>query len=197
MTVGACRAERPPAQSATPPEDPTPTVVLETTQGTIVMELDRANAPLSVKNFLALVRVGFYDGLVFHRVMPGFMIQAGYYTATTATKRANIVPVPYEGDNGLRNRRATVAMARTDDPNSATTQFFINLVDNGAKLDHDSVPGGVGYAVFGRVIEGMNVVDAIARVPTARRSRELLNWPTEPIVITRATVREESGPTPQ
>ena len=190
LLLAACQGNNSAERSATTTtEDATPVVVFETTAGPIVMELNRAKAPLSVRNFVALVRAGFYDGLVFHRVMPGFMIQAGAYTPEMAMRHASIAPVPYEGDNGLSNARGTVAMARTSDPNSATTQFFINLVDNGSKLDQDSVPTGVGYSVFGRVIQGMDVVDSIARVPTTVRGDQR-NWPVQPMVITRAYVRE-------
>jgi cyclophilin family peptidyl-prolyl cis-trans isomerase len=176
------------------PADATPTVVLETTKGRIVMELDREQAPLSVANFLAHVQVGFYDSLTFHRVRPGFMIQAGKYTAQMAGRSSSAGAVPHEGRNGLKNLRGTVAMARLPDPHSATTQFFINLVDN-ANLDYDSATARWGYTVFGRVLEGMEVVDAIAAVPTRRHGRHEA-VPVEPVIITRAYVADEAEGAP-
>jgi cyclophilin family peptidyl-prolyl cis-trans isomerase len=169
--------------------DPSPTVVLETTKGRIVVELDRERAPLSVANFVGHVEVGFYDSLTFHRVRPGFMIQAGKYTAEMGGRSSSAGSVHNEAANGLRNLRGTVAMARLNDPHSATTQFFINLVDN-AGLDYDSAAGRWGYAVFGRVVEGMDAVDAIAAVPTQRRGRHEA-VPVEPVIITRAYVADE------
>jgi cyclophilin family peptidyl-prolyl cis-trans isomerase len=164
-------------------------VTLETTKGRIVLELDRTKAPLSVRNFLAHVRLGFYDSLIVHRVEPGFVIQAGYYRADGRRATTTAKPIMNESENGLSNLRGTVAMARTDYPHSATTQFFINLVDN-RKLDRDQYADGWGYAVFGRVRDGLDVVDAIAAVPTTRRNREAY-WPVEPIVIERAYIGTE------
>lgn len=146
-----------------------PVVVLDTSMGPITLELDQARAPVSVENFLKYVDSGFYNGLVFHRVMPGFMIQTGGLDENLRDKNEGLrPPIKNEAGNGLTNQRATIAMARTSDPNSATAQFFINLVDNSHKLG----PGDAdpfGYAVFGRVIGGMDVVDKIAQVPTAKR----------------------------
>ena len=145
-----------------------PQVTVQTNLGRIVIELDPAKAPLSVRNFQRLVRSRFYDGLTFHRIRPGFMIQGGKLTADMKRRSVNIVPVDNEADNGLHNVRGTVAMARTLAPHSATTEFFINLVDN-PKLDFkEKTAKGWGYTVFGRVIEGMDVVDSIAKVPTKR-----------------------------
>ncbi|MBE0591178.1 MAG: peptidylprolyl isomerase [Gemmatimonadales bacterium] len=151
------------------------------------MELDREKAPVTVANFLAHVRADFYNGLIFHRAEPGFVVQAGYYTADDRRARTSADPIANESENGLSNLRGTVAMARTDYPHSATTQFFINLVDN-QKLDRAQYADGWGYAVFGYVTEGMDVVDSIAQGPTTRRLRENF-WPVDPVVITRAYVQ--------
>jgi peptidyl-prolyl cis-trans isomerase A (cyclophilin A)/peptidyl-prolyl cis-trans isomerase B (cyclophilin B) len=142
-----------------------PRVALDTSQGTIVVELYEAKAPATVTNFLDYVDSGFYDGTVFHRVIAGFMIQGGGFDDELNQKKTRS-PIPNEADNGLKNERGTLAMARTSDPDSATAQFFINLTDN-TSLDHrGKTPRGWGYAVFGRVIEGMEVVDRIARLKT-------------------------------
>jgi cyclophilin family peptidyl-prolyl cis-trans isomerase len=137
-------------------------VKLETTKGAIVIEVNETTAPVTVANFLQYVNDGFYDGTIFHRVIPGFMIQGGGFTPDMKQKatRSSIVN---EGKNGLKNKRGTLAMARTNDPNSATGQFFINLVDN-AFLDYSA--RNPGYAVFGQVVEGMEVVEEIAKVKT-------------------------------
>jgi cyclophilin family peptidyl-prolyl cis-trans isomerase len=172
-----------------PALDAHPVVTLETTAGPVVLELDRTKAPQTVANFLAHVRIGFYDGLIFHRVEQGFVIQAGYYTAEGRRKSTSAKPIMNESENGWSNLRGTVAMARTDFPHSATTQFFVNLVDN-QKLDRDRYADGWGYAVFGTVREGMDVIDAIAAGPTMRKNREAY-WPVEPVVIERAYVGTE------
>jgi peptidyl-prolyl cis-trans isomerase A (cyclophilin A) len=143
-----------------------PLVLMETSRGNVKLELFRNEAPVSVRNFLAYAASGFYDGTIFHRVIRGFMIQGGGFDAEFRQKETRL-PIRNEADNGLKNRRGTMAMARTSDPDSATAQFFINLVDN-RMLDHPS-PDGHGYAVFGRVIEGMDVVDGIAGVRTGSR----------------------------
>jgi cyclophilin family peptidyl-prolyl cis-trans isomerase len=157
-----------PDAAAEPLQDPNkPVVVFETSKGAITVELDREKAPLTVENFLKYVDAGHYDGTVYHRVIPGFMIQGGGMTADMKEKRTG-GGIRNEGGNGLRNARGTLAMARTSDPNSATAQFFINLKDN-RFLDRDQAQDGVGYAVFGKVIAGMEVVDAIAGVKTGRK----------------------------
>ncbi len=156
-----------------------PKVLMETSQGKITIELFKKEAPLSVKNFLNYVKGGFYNGTVFHRVMPGFMIQGGGFTVEMMQKSTSR-PIPNEASNGLKNDRGTIAMARTSDPDSATSQFFINLVDNNG-LNRPQ-PDGFGYAVFGKVIEGMDVVDKIAAVKTGVR-RGMQDVPVEPIVI--------------
>jgi peptidyl-prolyl cis-trans isomerase B (cyclophilin B) len=165
-----------------------PRVALELSRGTIVIELATAEAPLTTSRFLENVRSGFYDGTVFHRVIPGFMIQGGGYNLDLDLESIDTVLVN-EADNGLANVRGTVAMARKADPHSATTQFFINLVDN-PYLDHQSKSdAGWGYAVFGTVVEGMEVVDAIAGVETGTIAG-MQNVPLEPLVIEKATVVE-------
>ena len=172
--------------SGSQPASPAPKVALETSKGRIVLELDAARAPKTVENFLAYVRAGHYDGTVFHRVIAGFMIQGGGFTAAMEQKPTR-TPIANEADNGLKNRRGTIAMARTGDPDSATAQFFVNLVDN-APLDFRSkTVQGWGYTVFGQVVEGMDVVDAIARVATGRRG-PYENVPVEPVVIQKAEI---------
>ncbi len=144
----------------------TPFIELETNQGTILLELDEDNAPATVANFLHYVNNDFYDGTVFHRVINGFMIQGGGYDADLVEK-PTYEPIANEAHNGLKNKRGTIAMARTSDPHSATSQFFINLVDNDFLNAGGSDP--YGYAVFGQVIEGMDVVDNIGQMPTTAR----------------------------
>jgi peptidyl-prolyl cis-trans isomerase A (cyclophilin A) len=149
-------------------DDDKPIVVLDTTAGPITIELDRAKAPITVDNFLKYVDAGFYDGLIFHRVIPGFMIQGGGFDDQMHEKEEGArPPIKNEASNGLSNLRGTIAMARTNNPDSASSQFFINLVDNRRGLD--ARPGSAGYAVFGRVIGGMDTIDAIAKTQTGRR----------------------------
>ena len=164
-----------------------PRVKLVTSLGEIVIELYPDKAPASVANFLAYVREGFYDGLVFHRVIPGFVIQAGGLDQDLNPRPPTHPPVRNEADNGLKNRAYTVALARTPQPHSATSQFFINLRDNPG-LDHTSKTArGWGYAVFGRVVEGRQVVDRIAAVPTGLRGG-YRDVPLKPVVIRKAEV---------
>lgn len=170
------------------PEETNPRVTLATSMGDISIELDAAKAPVTAKNFLAYVESGHFDGTIFHRVIPDFMIQGGGFDCDMAQK-ASSTPITNEADNGLRNERGTLAMARTSDPHSASCQFFINLKDN-RFLDHTAkTPQGWGYAVFGRVLEGMDVVDAIAQVKTGR-SGPHSDVPVEPVVIEKATVQQ-------
>ena len=159
-----------------------PYIEIVTTEGTIVLELDGKQAPITVGHILELVDSGFYDGTIFHRVMPGFMIQAGGYTPGLGPKEKDDTIVNESG-NGLTNIRGTIAMARTDDPHSAGSQFFIN-VGNNVRLDpnKNTVSGRWGYAVFGFVIDGMDVVDKIVSVPTGPRGNKK-NVPVVPIVI--------------
>jgi peptidyl-prolyl cis-trans isomerase B (cyclophilin B) len=166
-----------------------PRVRLTTTSGEIVIELENQRARRTTENFLAYVRNGFYDGTIFHRVIADFMIQGGGFTESFSRKETQ-APIRNEADNGLRNLRGTVAMARTGDPHSATAQFFINAVDN-AFLDHRTPDArGWGYAVFGRVVEGMDVVDQIRKVPTGNRGR-MQNVPRTAVVIQSARIDGE------
>ena len=155
-----------------------PVVILSTSQGDIKVELDSEKAPITVENFLAYVDDGFFEGTIFHRVIPGFMIQGGGFDREM-TQKDTRAPIKNEADNGLSNRRGTLAMARTSDVNSATSQFFINLKDNDF-LNHGS--RDFGYAVFGRVLDGMAVVDKIAATRTTSRDGHS-DVPVEPIVI--------------
>ena len=176
---------------APPPPDignMTPHVVLETNMGTIVMELDREKAPKSAESILYHVENGFYDGLTFHRVMPGFMIQAGGFTPDLMQRQSNSPPVQNEATNGLQNTRGTIAMARTADPHSANAQFFINLVDNDFLNFTSETQQGWGYAVIGHVVEGMDIVDAVAAAPTHTVGR-MDDVPVEVVVIEKAYVR--------
>lgn len=169
-----------------------PRVLLETSAGAIELELDAENAPISTENFLTYVRDGHYDGLIFHRVIANFMIQGGGFSPDMQ-KKATRAPIKNEATNGLRNDRGTVAMARTGVVDSATAQFFINVVDN-AFLNHRSTnPREYGYAVFGRVTSGMDVVDRIRAAPTTTVGG-LRDFPREPVVITRASVIGEAPP---
>ena len=156
-------------------------VLMKTSKGDITLELNAAKAPLTVKNFLSYVKDGFYSGTTFHRVIPGFMIQGGGVTAELHEKSTK-APIKNEAGNGLKNLRGTIAMARTSEVDSATSQFFINHKDNGF-LDHkNNTPDGFGYCVFGTVVAGMDVVDAIAKVKTGTR-HGMENVPLEPVVI--------------
>jgi cyclophilin family peptidyl-prolyl cis-trans isomerase len=169
-------------------------VKLETTLGDFVLELDREKAPASVENFVRYVNEGFYNGLIFHRVMPDFMIQGGGFDESYARRTEGLHdPIKNESQNGLKNLRGTISMARTADPNSATSQFFINVVDNDNRLDpSERMPHG--YAVFGKVVEGMDVVDKIRdakrtthpKDPGGGREKDVN--PDPPIVIKKATV---------
>jgi peptidyl-prolyl cis-trans isomerase B (cyclophilin B) len=161
-----------------------PQVALDTSKGRIVLELFADKAPISVENFLAYVNSGYYDDTIFHRVIPKFMIQGGGFTADMKMKPGRS-PIRNEADNGLRNERGTIAMARTPDPHSASSQFFINTVDNDFLNHKRKDPRGWGYAVFGRVVEGMEVVDAISAVKTGIQGR-YQDVPVEPVVIKHA-----------
>ena len=160
-----------------------PVVLMDTSLGKIKIELFAKEAPISVKNFLEYVNKGFYNGTCFHRVINGFMIQGGGFTADMKMKPTN-TPIKNEAGNGLKNDRGTIAMARTNIPDSATSQFFINVVDNAA-LNRPN-PDGYGYAVFGKVIEGMDVVDKIKGVKT-RMNMGMRDVPETPVVIKSVT----------
>ena len=162
-------------------------VKLATSAGDIVIELDAAKAPKTVDNFVKYVNAGHYNGTVFHRVIPSFMIQGGGMTADM-TEKSTRPPIVLESKNGLSNLRGSVAMARTGVPDSATSQFFINVNDN-LRLDAANSPDGNGYAVFGKVISGMEVVDKIRAVPTASRGMHG-DVPTTPITINKVTLEK-------
>lgn len=175
LTTGSALAQMTPAQ---------PQVKLRTTLGDIVVQLETAKAPVTVKNFLQYVKDKHYDGTVFHRVIDGFMIQGGGMTASLQEKPTR-APIPLEANNGLKNVRYSIAMARKPDPNSATAQFFINVNDN-TNLDAPR-PDGHGYAVFGQVVQGQEVVDKIRAVPTGRRGM-YDDVPLSPVKIISATL---------
>ena len=164
-------------------------VILHTNHGAITVELFADKAPQSVENFLQYARDGHYDGTLFHRVIENFMIQGGGFD-TDFQQKATRAPIQNEADNGLENARGTLAMARTNDPHSATAQFFINVTDN-AFLNHRSTASGQtwGYAVFGQVTDGMDVVDAIRQVPTGRQGFHQ-DVPIEPVIIERVEIPE-------
>jgi peptidyl-prolyl cis-trans isomerase A (cyclophilin A) len=162
-------------------------VKLATSQGDIVLELDREKAPKSVDNFLQYVKAGHYDGTIFHRVIADFMIQGGGMKADMSEK-ATRAPIPLESRSGLTNERGTLAMARTPDPNSATAQFFINVKDN-PFLDQANARDGNGYAVFGKVVSGMDVVDKIKAVPVTNKGGHQ-NVPTTPVTLKKASLEK-------
>ena len=166
-----------------------PTAVIHTSKGEIRIELFADKAPASVENFVAYARSGFYDGTIFHRVISHFMIQGGGFTADMA-KKATREPIANEAANGLSNKRGTIAMARTNQPHSATSQFFINVQDN-MNLDYSgqTSSGSWGYAVFGRVTSGMEVVDEIRFVQTATLG-QYSDVPVDPVVIERVVIEE-------
>ena len=190
-----------PAHPATPKKSMSaapaanPRVALQTTKGRIVIELYADKAPKTVKNFLDYTRAGFYNGTIFHRVIPGFMAQAGGFTPDM-TEKPTRPSIQNEADNGLQNQRGTLAMARTPDPNSAAAQFFINVANNGSLNFTGKTAEGWGYAVFGNVVEGMDVVDAIVQVPTTTKG-QYGNVPVQPIVIQKASVLPAAKPAPK
>ena len=165
-----------------------PQARMETTKGTIIIELYPDKAPETVENFLAYARDGFFDGTIFHRVIPGFVVQGGGFTQDMRQKPTN-QPVKNEANNRLENTKGTLSMARTSDPHSATSQFFINLKDN-AQLNFSSeTPQGWGYCVFAKVVDGMDVVEAIAKVPTGSHGMHQ-DVPLDPIIVNQVTVVE-------
>ena len=174
--------------AAPPPVSPTnPQVVVDTSLGSFTIELVQDKAPVSVENFLQYVRDGFYAGTIFHRVVAGYVVQGGGYTADLSEKPTR-PPIQNEATNGLSNLRGTVAMARTRLVRSGTSQFFVNVVDN-RRLDHTGyAPDDFGYAVFGRVIEGMDVVDRISKVPTTIKDG-MESVPIDPVIIKGITVK--------
>jgi cyclophilin family peptidyl-prolyl cis-trans isomerase len=180
--------QAPPLQAPAPEPAPgNPVAVISTSFGDVTIELFKEQAPVSVANFVQYAQDGFYDGTIFHRVVPKFMIQGGGYTASLVEKTTR-PPIQNEATNGLRNLRGTVAMARKQALRSATAQFYINVVDN-RMLDHTGYsPMDFGYAVFGRVLRGMDVVDKIAATPTGIQGG-MENVPLEPVVITRVAIK--------
>lgn len=177
---------KPPTQEIGAPQ---PMIEIKTSLGDMVLELDAEKAPLTVKNFLTYVDDGFYDGTIFHRVIDGFMVQGGGFTADMRQKPTR-APIANEAANGLRNAHGTIAMARTSDVNSATAQFFINVKDN-AFLDHrDRSAQGFGYCVFGRVVSGLETLDAIRQAPTGRKGG-MGDVPVEPVEILSVRRRPE------
>lgn len=182
FVLSACgKSDDTPVSTTSAPAAPSAsavTVVMQTSAGEIVLELDAANAPVTTSNFVSYVEDEFYDGLIFHRVIDGFMIQGGGFD-TTMTQQPVRAPIRNESNNGLSNVRGSIAMARTQAPDSATAQFYINLVDN-PNLDYRN--GRAGYAVFGRVVSGMDVVDSIAKVRTGNRGMHQ-NVPNDNVVI--------------
>jgi cyclophilin family peptidyl-prolyl cis-trans isomerase len=189
LAGAACQKQ----ENAAPPRqtDPHPVVVLETSKGRIVMELDRTKAPRTVANIVSHVESGFYDGLIFHRVIRRFVIQAGVQLPDRRGRLSSAPPVPNEADNGLKNVRGSVALARSDDPNSGGVQFYINVVDNPSLDFKAKTISGWGYCVFGRVTAGMDVADAIAAVQTRPD-----NNPVVPVVITKAYVDTTAAAAP-
>jgi cyclophilin family peptidyl-prolyl cis-trans isomerase len=174
-----------PSDAAPAPASKSTRVLLETSLGNIELELDAAKAPVTVENFIQYVKAGQYDGLVFHRVIPGFMIQGGGFTPDMQQKETR-APIKNESNNGLSNRRGTIAMARLSAPDSASSQFFINVADNGS-LDYPHASGS-GYAVFGKVVAGMDVVDKIAATRTTTRGG-YSDVPMQAVVIKKATLQ--------
>ncbi len=172
----------------TPAKSANPVVVMDTSMGSIKIEVFSDKAPITAKNFLAYINSGFYNGTIFHRVIPNFVVQGGGYPPDMSSK-PTLPPIKNEASNGLKNRRGTLSMARYDDPNSATSQFFINLNDN---TNLDPGAGGAGYAVFAKVIEGMDVVDKIAKVKTATknvRGTPFGDVPVEPVLLKSVKVQ--------
>jgi cyclophilin family peptidyl-prolyl cis-trans isomerase len=186
---GKTRVQVPGLQAPEPatPAPGNPVVVVSTSMGDFTLELFKDHAPVSVQNFLQYAAEGFYEGTIFHRVKPGYVVQGGGYTADMVEKSTR-PPILNEATNGLRNARGTVAMARTQSLRSATSQFYVNVANNSA-LDHRGYsPSDFGYAVFGRVLSGMDVVDKIAATPTASNGPHD-DVPVTPVVITKVTVK--------
>ncbi|GAB4297103.1 MAG: peptidylprolyl isomerase [Desulfuromonadia bacterium] len=165
-----------------------PQVRFETTMGNFTVELFEKEAPVTVKNFLDYVRDGYYVDTTFHRIIPGFMAQGGGYLANQQKKPGQRPPIKNEAANGLKNDRGTIAMARTNMVDSATSEFFINVVNNDFLNHVDNTPRGFGYCVFGKVVEGMDVVDKIVNAPQTFKNMVFQNLPKEPIIIKKTTL---------
>lgn len=188
LTLGTLMAISAQAGAATDAAgDAHPRILMETSMGNIVLELDRAKAPKSVDNFVKYVQDGFYDGTIFHRVIKDFMAQGGGFTPDFAQKSVR-APVSNEADNGLKNVRGSIAMARTNDPHSATAQFFINTVDNDFLNFSAPTSRGWGYTVFGKVVEGMDVIDKIRSTPTGSGGSFPSDVPKTTVLIKKASM---------
>lgn len=190
IAVGCTSGEQPATNDT---GDASMTVVFETNLGEIVVELDPEHAPETVRHFLTHIRSKFYDGVVVHRIAPGFVIQAGGWQPDGRERNTSAYPVANENPNGLTNARGTLSMARTSDPHSGLVDFFINLVDNAGRLDFEDSTGtgrGFGYVVFGTVTSGMEIVDSIAKIPTTNRGRGRSTYPVEDVIIGRAYVKD-------
>lgn len=187
LAAGCAKRE---AAAPSAPPDSLPRVVLETSMGRIVLELDRNRAPRTVENILRHVQAKFYDGLVWHRVEHGFVIQTGMMTPDFMVRTSSVPPVVTESQNGLSNVQYSVGLARGSDRNSGTVQFYINLKDNPALDFKDASARGWGYTVFGKVVEGQAVVDRLGQVPVGRSHGDE-NVPLQPVVVTRAFVQQK------
>ncbi len=194
LGMSGCGASEPGKQAvSTAPaagQPANPRVLIETSKGNITVEVFPAQAPKSAENFINYVKTGYYDGLIFHRVIPGFMVQGGGMLPDMSEK-AEKTPIQNEADNGLKNLRGTLAMARTNEPHSASSQFFINVADNAFLNHRGKSPEGWGYAVFGQVVDGMDVVDAIVAVPRGNRGPHG-DVPIEPILMQRVSLLLEA-----
>jgi peptidyl-prolyl cis-trans isomerase A (cyclophilin A) len=188
VLIAFCACGSSNGESSSKAKEDNPMVLITTSLGDIKVELDADKAPISTKNFLEYVRAGYYDGTIFHRVIPGFMIQGGGLTADMREKTPQRPPIKNEGGNGLKNATGTLAMARTSAPDSATSQFFINVKDN-TFLDRANSRDGVGYAVFGHVVDGMDVVRKIEKVRTTSKGMHE-NVPVDTVTIVSAKVVE-------
>ncbi len=197
-SISSCGQDTKPAEAPKPaataetkaepkPAPTTVKIIMETSKGTLELELDAVKAPISTANFVNYAKKGHYDGTIFHRVIPGFMAQGGGFTADKQQKPTD-APIKNEGQNGLKNDRGTIAMARTPEIDSATSQFFINVVDN----EGLNYPSNGGYAVFGKVTKGMDIVDAIVSVPCTKMQPydRVASFPVEPITIKSVKVAE-------
>lgn len=196
LALLALAALAPSLALAQPGSSLTPRVQIDTSQGSFVVELDTVRAPLSAENFLRYVRDGFYDGTLFHRVIPGFVVQGGGFGTDLAPRQPR-APIPNESGNGLSNRRGTLGLARTDSPHSGAAQFYVNLADNAGL---DPLPTRWGFAVFGRVVSGMETLDRIAYLPTGTLPAIGPDVPLQPVVLQRAFVLDAPAtpePTPE
>ena len=188
FALGSLSSTTPSAQAD---ESVAPQVTIETSHGSFVLQLDRATAPETVENFLTYVRDGFYEGTIFHRVIPGFMIQGGGFTPEFEQPQTR-ASIPNEADGGGKNDRGSIAMARTSDPNSATSQFFINVADNDFLNHRGRTSQGWGYTAFGRVVEGMDTVDRIAALKTGSRG-SYQDVPEEVVIIQKTRIHADTS----